>query len=246
MKTLSIQQPWATLICSGIKDVENRTWKAAAVPGKILIHAGGKKIPQKIEEEVPIEWASCMENARKQGWMSEYNEMPTSAIIGYVEVIGFAKETESVWDGGKDYIKWQLKDAYLFDEPISDVKGKLSLFDYPLDENNLPKAHQVILKEPFMEGEELVMPLGKAAFDRIEQGERELMLDLTDENVSFYCPDENTFDVRSIKTIRLEYDGKAARYQLEDYGVFNYIDKSTEQPIIYKSLREEDMEWVYI
>lgn len=35
MKVLSIQQPWAALICAGIKDVENRTWKAAKVPGAI-------------------------------------------------------------------------------------------------------------------------------------------------------------------------------------------------------------------
>jgi hypothetical protein len=37
MKVLSVQQPWASLICAGIKDVENRSWKAAKVPGRILI-----------------------------------------------------------------------------------------------------------------------------------------------------------------------------------------------------------------
>ena len=37
MKELSVQQPWASLICAGIKDVENRSWKAAKVPGRILI-----------------------------------------------------------------------------------------------------------------------------------------------------------------------------------------------------------------
>ena len=26
MKTLTIKQPWATLIAMGIKDIENRTW----------------------------------------------------------------------------------------------------------------------------------------------------------------------------------------------------------------------------
>ena len=44
MKTLSIQQPWASLVCAGIKDVENRTWKPAEVPGRILIHASSKKV----------------------------------------------------------------------------------------------------------------------------------------------------------------------------------------------------------
>lgn len=41
MKTISLRQPWAYLICSGIKDIENRTWK---LPEKykgqrVLIHA---------------------------------------------------------------------------------------------------------------------------------------------------------------------------------------------------------------
>jgi len=26
-KAISVRQPWAYLICAGIKDIENRTWK---------------------------------------------------------------------------------------------------------------------------------------------------------------------------------------------------------------------------
>ena len=33
MKVLSIQQPWASLIVAGIKDIENRTWK----PKELLV-----------------------------------------------------------------------------------------------------------------------------------------------------------------------------------------------------------------
>ena len=41
MRTISLRQPWAFLLCSGIKDIENRTWK---LPEKykdkwVLIHA---------------------------------------------------------------------------------------------------------------------------------------------------------------------------------------------------------------
>ena len=42
MKTLSVKQPWASLICSGIKDIENRTWKTK-FRGRVLIHAGATK-----------------------------------------------------------------------------------------------------------------------------------------------------------------------------------------------------------
>lgn len=58
MKTLSIQQPWASLICAGIKDVENRTWKAAEIPGKILIHASSKKVTQNFFSEITEEMES--------------------------------------------------------------------------------------------------------------------------------------------------------------------------------------------
>jgi len=73
-KVLSIRQPYATLICYGIKKAENRTWKTD-YRGKLLIHASGdnmsffdtKSMPQKfmntwydyIEKD---EW-NCPKNA---------------------------------------------------------------------------------------------------------------------------------------------------------------------------------------
>lgn len=42
MKCLSIQQPWASLIAYGIKDVENRTDRKLVPPQRILIHVGAK------------------------------------------------------------------------------------------------------------------------------------------------------------------------------------------------------------
>jgi hypothetical protein len=53
-KVLSIKQPYASFICTGIKTVENRTWKTD-YRGKLLIHASGdnmsffdtKSLPQK-------------------------------------------------------------------------------------------------------------------------------------------------------------------------------------------------------
>jgi hypothetical protein len=41
MKALSIMQPWAHLIVSGQKDVENRSWPTR-YRGPVLIHAGKK------------------------------------------------------------------------------------------------------------------------------------------------------------------------------------------------------------
>ena len=41
MKTISVKQPWSYLICSGIKDVENRSWKTN-FRGRVLIHSSKK------------------------------------------------------------------------------------------------------------------------------------------------------------------------------------------------------------
>ena len=43
MKTISIRQPFASLICCGIKTIENRSWKTT-YRGKLLIHASGKAL----------------------------------------------------------------------------------------------------------------------------------------------------------------------------------------------------------
>ena len=41
MKALTMKQPFAHLICVGIKDIENRTWKCMEkhIGKRVLIHA---------------------------------------------------------------------------------------------------------------------------------------------------------------------------------------------------------------
>lgn len=46
MKTISVKQPWAYLICSGVKDIENRTWPCPKkyIGKRVLIHASAVPI----------------------------------------------------------------------------------------------------------------------------------------------------------------------------------------------------------
>lgn len=41
MKAITIKQPWASLIVSGLKDIENRTWSCPKkyLGKRVLIHA---------------------------------------------------------------------------------------------------------------------------------------------------------------------------------------------------------------
>lgn len=57
MKTLSVKQPHATLICAGIKRVENRTW-TTDYRGRLLIHASGDALSFYDFDKMPQSWCS--------------------------------------------------------------------------------------------------------------------------------------------------------------------------------------------
>jgi|ERR1700687_42153 len=68
MKMISIRQPWASLIVSGAKDVENRTWPTR-YRGTVLIHASlradhvtGDDIARRFGVPPPSVLPVCTEN----------------------------------------------------------------------------------------------------------------------------------------------------------------------------------------
>lgn len=158
---ISVKQPWAYLICSGIKPIENRTWK---LPEKykgqrILIHASAKtdKEPYMLFNNAQIE-AALLRNDIMDVAASYYN---TSAIIGSVVFSDCVINHPSIWaektevdctnpikcgswntdscqDGcinhyglKKPIYNWVCENPILFDKPVLNVKGKLSFWNYP-------------------------------------------------------------------------------------------------------------------
>lgn len=125
MKAITIKQPWAHLICAGIKDVENRTWKIS-YRGRVLIHASGslwKKIDAKFTDE---QMRVCFLDIYNE---CMFGEIHFGAIIGSVEIIDCVQNHPSIW-AEKDCWNWVLANPVLFLEPIP-CKGKLSFWDYP-------------------------------------------------------------------------------------------------------------------
>ena len=115
-KALSVKQPWASLIVSGIKDIENRTWKTNFI-GTVLIHASktycnkfAKTAAQALK--IPIDMKH------------DY-----SAIIGEVDIVGCVKDHSSIW-AEKGSWNWILANAVIYEEPILNVKGKLGFWNY--------------------------------------------------------------------------------------------------------------------
>ena len=188
MKCLSVQQPWASLICSGIKDVENRSWRVKEAPGRILIHAGLKS--QKIKEW-PLFYAVLLDNAIINGILPEIEDMPLGAIIGWADIIGFDEDSDSIWAGDKadhgSEWKWKIGKVGLFKEP-KPYKGNRGLFDVPeIEEDYLPESIEL----PEMRREDMIlhMPISPDIFDTIENAD-EFAYYLTEDNQHLFVGEE--------------------------------------------------------
>lgn len=145
MKALSVKQPYAYLICSGIKDIENRTWK---LPEKmkgqrVLIHAS-------MDTELNFEALSkdqyadvCAKFKYDRTTLKAVDRWDRGAIIGSVELVYCVINHPSIWaekseigqldepanEFGKPIYNWILANPVLFDEPIP-CKGKLGFWEY--------------------------------------------------------------------------------------------------------------------
>ena len=240
MKALSVTQPWASVICAGMKDVENRLWQAAEAPGRILIHATKTKVPGYFEAQ-PDDYVSAIKNARLMGWLPEYADMPYGSIIGYVNCYKIVRDADSFW-AQPDSFHWCVKDAWLFDEPIPDIKGvRGHLFDVDIDENSLPSAHQVDLPIPKREGTHLIMPASNAVIANVENGAPEVVYDLMCINYGLYF-DEND---ELIETKTIDFIGKDKTVSKKVVAVepFAYGGPDGDEDIHYPGFDGADCIW---
>lgn len=140
---LAVKQPWATLICSGIKDVENRTWQTD-YRGRLYIVASSTNMTNLFDEGLYPEYSEIIAEKQAEGIIPDIHSFPQSAIIGYVDIEDCTgDDVDSIWSGGslrEGNINWVLKNAHIFKQPLfPGFKAKLNLFEIPeLDENNLP------------------------------------------------------------------------------------------------------------
>ena len=116
IRTLTIKQPYASLIVNGIKDVENRTWV------------------KKIYMDVCKNWLfvhSSTKVENKQQDLFQYDfDYPESAIIGMMHINSVGKISDSVhktmWAKGPKC--WYIDAVIKFKNPISTI-GKLGQWD---------------------------------------------------------------------------------------------------------------------
>lgn len=130
MKTITIKQPFASLIAEELKEYEFRTWKTK-YRGKILIHAGkgiDKKAMKKFEKynlKYPIgsiiaiaDLTDCIKvDTQFRKMLNEKNPLVYSGVTKDPKWEGYAFKLENV-------------------KKINPIKvnGKLSLWDYDYEE----------------------------------------------------------------------------------------------------------------
>lgn len=121
MKAITIKQPWAHLICAGIKDVENRTWKTN-YRGRVLVHAAS----------TDFDFSKSMTSEYQRYYIKSVQKPYIhGAIIGSVCIVDCIKSIDDgfqLWGYPYCY-HWKLANAKLFPEPIP-CKGKLSFWEY--------------------------------------------------------------------------------------------------------------------
>lgn len=203
MNTISVQQPWGTIICCGLKDVENRTWALKSTPMRLLIHVGARSQGY-TDETLPLCDYRYVQNYQIMGILPTVADFPKSAIIGVATVEKCVTDSPSRW-AMPESVHWVIKDAKMFKEPIMRVKGKLGIFDYPgISEDNLPEC--VDIPRITRDGTHITMPLAAELLEALVGAEdKTFFLNLTDDIWDTFL--ENNM-LRKIESFTFLVDGK--------------------------------------
>nr|DAU82656.1 MAG TPA: ASCH domain protein [Caudoviricetes sp.] len=247
MKAFSIQQPWGTLICSGLKDVENRKWALKSTPMRVLIHVGARK--HNIDEEtMPLVWANPIENAQTMGIIPTIAEMPTSAIVGVATIDRCEEENFSIWaqEGHGAEYKWVMRDVMLFKEPILNVKGKLGIFDLPdITEDNLPEC--VNVPPVTRDGTHMTIPLCSDFFNQLQDGEADsVFFNLTNDNLALFAT--KAYKPKNTERVTFVCGDESLEANVAQYTIEPVCEAGSESPITFTDAFDREYSWyrVYI
>jgi len=160
MKTLSIRQPFASLICRGIKIIENRSWKTN-YRGKLLIHASGKPIAWPSFEYLPRDF---IKNYEKY-----YGKSVKSIPSIYISYINWLEELFSFYHIDKPafYQPENIKDLvkkYGSALPVQAIIGEAEIVDieqYSREVFAIPGNYHWVMKNPILYEKPILNVMGK-------------------------------------------------------------------------------------
>ena len=134
MLALSIRQPWASLILSAGKNVENRGWPAS-VRGRILIHAAARMTRADHEDALAFAVAAIRRDTRNHRTLPRtlremgmaFEDLPRGGIVGTVEIADCVTGSDSPWFTGP--YGFMLRNPRPL--PFVPWRGRLGFFDVP-------------------------------------------------------------------------------------------------------------------
>lgn len=132
MIAISLHQPWASFIISGLKTYETRSW-ATKVRGRVAIHA--TRYRDKGAEELFAEFRCLMESLQDR----RFDQLPFGAVIGTVSLCDCQRARdvmpsqleESLGNFGLTRWVWKLVDPKPLRAPIP-ARGRQGFFQVDL------------------------------------------------------------------------------------------------------------------
>ena len=122
VRALTIKQPWAELIITGLKDVENRSQRTR-YRGRFAVHAGLRRadlddldldsMPRKLRRPVQDAW--------------QRHDNP-GRVLGTVELVDCLDNSSSPW-AITGYWHWILRDPRPYSRPVP-AKGQLGMWEW--------------------------------------------------------------------------------------------------------------------
>ena len=130
MKTLSVRQPWAWLICQGMKTVENRTWRTS-YRGRLAIHAS-LTVEKYAIDNLVAEIKRLGEAPITEEEIADMHNR--GVIIGTVDLVDCTREPADEYDRewhDAGTWAWILRNPVMLERPRI-AKGKLGLWESDL------------------------------------------------------------------------------------------------------------------
>lgn len=118
---LTVRQPYAGLIISGVKDVENRSWQVS-YRGRLAVHAGMQRDTFSADTGI-----TCTMRVRGQEQALALDEVH-GALLGWVTLADIVTGHPSPWAIQNIY-HWVLTDPVVLDEALP-MRGKQGLWTY--------------------------------------------------------------------------------------------------------------------
>lgn len=239
MKAISITQPWAQLVACGFKETIDSNWELTKFPMRVLIHASGID-PRVADGSLPDACKLLLENAIQFGYISNVEDLPTDAVIGYVDILGCEKEVITEWsdsnhENNPPFVFYTEKPRR-FKEAVLGYNGRPGLFEIEdFDEDELPPSWSPNLLK--RDGAELSLPISQKLFDKVtELGDFDtISFNILDSNFHIFC--EELAD--GIQPLPIEYltmfpDYYHYEYRVNDTEIEEMVDEETSEPLMYK------------